>query len=72
MQPLFHEQYLYGGLVGLGALAVARTGAAFYGRWLVGIRFGRGFKDLGPFGSIGGSVRADWHPHAKGDDDRFT
>jgi tetratricopeptide (TPR) repeat protein len=33
-------------------------------------RFGRGFKEsLGPFGSIGGSVRADWLPHAKGEDD---
>lgn len=33
-------------------------------------RFGRGFKEsLGPFGSIGGSVRADWQPHAKGEND---
>jgi len=33
-------------------------------------RFGRGFKEsLGPFGSIGGSIRADWLPHAKGEDD---
>src|SRR5262249_25329764 len=33
-------------------------------------RFGRGFKDeLGPFGSLGGSVRGEWLPHARGDDD---
>ena len=35
-------------------------------------RFGRGFKDnLGPFGSTGGSLRADWFPHAKGEADAF-
>ena len=35
-------------------------------------RFGRGFKDnLGPFGSTGGSIRADWLPHAKGEADAF-
>ncbi|HWZ99932.1 MAG TPA: tetratricopeptide repeat protein [Candidatus Dormibacteraeota bacterium] len=33
-------------------------------------RFGRGFKDeLGPFGSLGGTLRAKWLPHARGDDD---
>jgi hypothetical protein len=33
-------------------------------------RFGRGFKEnLGPFGSTGGSIQADWLPHAKGEDD---
>ena len=33
-------------------------------------RFGRGFKDeLGPFGTLGGSLRAQWLPHARGDDD---
>jgi len=33
-------------------------------------QFGRGFKsNLGPFGSLGGSLRADWLPHARGDDD---
>src|SRR6266404_468068 len=33
-------------------------------------RFGRGFKDqLGPFGSLGGTVRGKWMPHARGDDD---
>ena len=35
-------------------------------------RFGRGFKgNLGPFGSAGGSIRADWLPHAKGEADAF-
>jgi tetratricopeptide (TPR) repeat protein len=35
-------------------------------------RFGRGFKDnLGPFGTLGGSVRARWFPHARGDDDEI-
>jgi hypothetical protein len=35
-----------------------------------GSRFGRGFKDeLGPFGSLGGSIRGEWLPHARGDDD---
>jgi len=35
-------------------------------------RFGRGFKgNLGPFGSAGGSIRADWLPHAKGEVDAF-
>src|SRR5256885_1589558 len=35
-------------------------------------RFGRGLKDnLGPFGSTGGSIRADWLPHAKGEADAF-
>ncbi len=33
-------------------------------------RFGRGFKDeLGTFGSLGGSLRGKWMPHARGDDD---
>jgi tetratricopeptide (TPR) repeat protein len=33
-------------------------------------RFGRGFKDeLGPFGSLGGSLCGKWMPHARGDDD---
>jgi len=32
--------------------------------------FGRGFKEsLGPFGSAGGSLHAEWLPHAKGEDD---
>jgi len=32
--------------------------------------FGRGFKNnLGPFGSAGGSLQAQWLPHAKGEDD---
>jgi len=35
-------------------------------------RFGRGFKNnLGLFGSTGGSIRADWLPHAKGEADAF-
>ena len=35
-------------------------------------RFGRGFKnDLGLFGSTGGSIRADWPLHAKGEADAF-
>lgn len=35
-------------------------------------RFGRGFKDnLGPFGTLGGSVSAEWFPHARGDDDEI-
>jgi len=33
-------------------------------------RFGRGFKDvLGPFGSLGGSLRGKWLPHARGEND---
>ncbi len=33
-------------------------------------QFGRGFKEeLGPFGSLSGSVKADWLPHASGDQD---
>jgi len=33
-------------------------------------RFGRGFKDaLGPFGSLGGSLRGTWLPHARGEND---
>ena len=33
-------------------------------------RFGRAFKDgLGPFGTLGGSLRGKWLPHARGDDD---
>jgi tetratricopeptide (TPR) repeat protein len=33
-------------------------------------RLGRGYKEnLGPFGTIGGSLRTDWLPHAKGEDD---
>jgi len=32
-------------------------------------RFGRGFKDeLGPFGSLGGTLQAKWLPHAQGED----
>lgn len=35
-----------------------------------GSRFGRGFKEeLGPFGSLGGSLRGEWMPHARDDDD---
>lgn len=35
-------------------------------------RFGRGFKNnLGPFGSTGGSIRADWLPRAQGEADAF-
>ena len=33
-------------------------------------RFGRGYKEnLGPFGTIRGSLLSDWLPHAKGEDD---
>ncbi len=33
-------------------------------------RFGRGYRDeLGPFGSLGGSLRGEWMPHARGEDD---
>jgi hypothetical protein len=33
-------------------------------------RFGRGFKDaLGPFGTLGGSLRGNWLPHARGEND---
>ena len=35
-----------------------------------GSHFGRGFKEeLGPFGSLGGSLSGEWMPHAQGDDD---
>jgi len=58
----------------LGWARSARCGAYRSGvlrSLLVGVPlWTRPFKEsLGPFGSIGGSVRADWHPHAKGDDD---
>lgn len=36
-------------------------------------QFGRGFKDaLGPFGSLDGSAKADWLPHASGDQDSLS
>jgi tetratricopeptide repeat protein len=36
-------------------------------------QFGRGYKrELGPFGSLSGSLRADWLPHASGEQDSVT
>jgi len=65
-----HKQYFDGSLAGNRPHTLRVPERRFNLQGSFESRFGRGFKDqLGPFGSLGGTVRGKWMPHARGDDD---